>query len=152
MDYIGWIWQKWLFVVQNQNVQFACMSDCQLMVFSVNLLSHNVVLSLLFRIITGGFDKTVKIWSVDGKLIHRLEGFLNTISGVCYVPRNKTVWVASGNSNAQLYDPKSGDNVSRIVVPPQKTILDFVFKCPWELDCLLYAIGRYVYHFVDPFP
>jgi len=65
-----------------------------------------------FRIITGAFDKTVKLWSTDGKLMHRLEGFLNTITGVCYVPRNKTIWVASGGSNAQLFDPKSGDNVS----------------------------------------
>ena len=70
---------------------------------------------LLFRIITGAFDKTVKIWSVDGKLVHRLEGFLSTVTGVCYVPRNKTLWVASGHSNAQLYDPKSGDNVSNWV-------------------------------------
>ena len=71
------------------------------------------LLEIFYRIITGAFDKTVKIWSVDGKLVHRLEGFLNTITGVCYVPRNKTLWVASGHSNAQLYDPKSGDNVSR---------------------------------------
>ena len=64
---------------------------------------------------TGSFDKTVKIWSPDGKLVHKLEGFLATISGICYVPRNKTIWAAGGTSYAYLYDPKSGDNVSGAV-------------------------------------
>ena len=61
---------------------------------------------------TGSFDKTVKIWSVDGKFIVKLDNFLSTVSGICYVPRNKTVWVAGGTSYASLFDPKSGDNVS----------------------------------------
>lgn len=60
---------------------------------------------------TGSFDKTVKIWSIDGKFTHKLDNFLATISGICYVPRNKTVWVAGGTSYASLFDPKSGDNV-----------------------------------------
>ena len=67
-----------------------------------------------FRILTGSFDKTVKIWTADGKPIHKLDNFLSTISGICYVPRSKTVWVAAGTSYAVLYDPKSGDNVSSL--------------------------------------
>jgi WD40 repeat protein len=63
------------------------------------------------RLMTGSFDKTVKIWSIDGKFTHKLDNFLATISGICYVPRNKTVWVAGGTSYASLFDPKSGDNV-----------------------------------------
>ncbi|KAJ8303914.1 hypothetical protein KUTeg_017497 [Tegillarca granosa] len=66
-------------------------------------------------ILTGSFDKTVKIWSVDGKPIHKLDNFLSTVSGICYVPRNKTVWVAGGTSYASLFDPKSGDNVSDFI-------------------------------------
>lgn len=66
-------------------------------------------------ILTGSFDKTLKIWSMDGKLVHRLDNFLGTVSGCCYVPRNKTVWVAGGASYAWLYDPKSGDNVSDFI-------------------------------------
>ncbi len=61
---------------------------------------------------TGSFDKTVKIWSTDGKLVHKLEGFQGNVTGVCYVPRNKTIWAAGGSPYAYLYDPKSGDNVS----------------------------------------
>ena len=66
----------------------------------------------LCRIVTGSFDKTVKIWSPDGKLVHRLDNFLSTVTGICYVPKNKTIWAAGGASYAYLYDPKSGDNVS----------------------------------------
>jgi len=63
------------------------------------------------RILTGSFDKSVKIWTADGKLVHKLDNFISTVSGICYVPRNKTVWVAGGTSYASLFDPKSGDNV-----------------------------------------
>ncbi|KAL5004688.1 hypothetical protein ScPMuIL_018144 [Solemya velum] len=66
-------------------------------------------------ILTGSFDKTVKIWSLDGKPVHKLDNFFNTVSGICYVPRNKTVWVAGGTSYASLFDPKSGDNVSDFI-------------------------------------
>ncbi|XP_077985512.1 uncharacterized protein LOC144440123 [Glandiceps talaboti] len=67
------------------------------------------------RLLTGSFDKVVKIWSQDGQLTHRLDGFLATITGLCYVPRNKTVWIASGSSVASMYDPKSGENVSDFI-------------------------------------
>ena len=62
---------------------------------------------------TGSFDKSVKIWTADGKPVHKLDNFISTVSGICYVPRNKTVWVAGGTSYASLFDPKSGDNVSQ---------------------------------------
>ena len=34
------------------------------------------------------------------------------MTGICYVAPTKTVWVAAGTSDAPMYDPKSGDNVS----------------------------------------
>lgn len=64
-------------------------------------------------VITGSFDKTAKIWTVDLDLVHRLDNFMATVSGICYVPRNKTLWVAGGTSYATLFDPKSGDKVSK---------------------------------------
>ncbi|OWF48420.1 uncharacterized protein LOC110453096 [Mizuhopecten yessoensis] len=73
------------------------------------------VTDFLYWILTGSFDKSVKIWSVDGKPVHKLDNFLSTVSGICYVPRNKTVWVAGGTSYASLFDPKSGDNVSDFI-------------------------------------
>ncbi|KAL3866299.1 hypothetical protein ACJMK2_043606 [Sinanodonta woodiana] len=66
-------------------------------------------------ILTGSFDKSVKIWSADGKNVYTLDKFLSTVSGICYVPRNKTVWVAGGSSYASLYDPKSRENVSDFI-------------------------------------
>jgi WD40 repeat protein len=66
-------------------------------------------------VVTGSFDKTVRIWSSDGKLVHRLEGFTSSITGLCYVPRCRTMWVTAGTTDAILFDPKSGDNVSNFV-------------------------------------
>ena len=66
----------------------------------------------LTRIVTGSFDKTAKIWSADGILVHTLKGFMSTVTGICYVPRDKTIWAAGGTSYAYLFDPKSGENVS----------------------------------------
>ncbi|XP_022092949.1 uncharacterized protein LOC110980503 [Acanthaster planci] len=66
-------------------------------------------------LVTGSFDKVVKIWSQDGKLTHRLDGFLSTITDLCYVPKNKTLWIASGLPTATLYDPKSGENVTDFI-------------------------------------
>ena len=68
---------------------------------------------IIHRLVSGSFDKTVRIWSLDGKMVHKLDGFLSTVTGICYVPWNKTIWAAGGTSYAYLYDPKSGDNVSR---------------------------------------
>ena len=79
-----------------------------------------IIVECLCRIVTGSFDKTVKIWSPDGKLVHRLDNFLATVTGICYVPKNKTIWAAGGTSYAYLYDPKSGDNVSTSI---------------WHLNC-----------------
>nr|XP_039255644.1 uncharacterized protein LOC120332461 [Styela clava]XP_039255645.1 uncharacterized protein LOC120332461 [Styela clava]XP_039255646.1 uncharacterized protein LOC120332461 [Styela clava] len=67
-------------------------------------------------LLTGSFDRTVKVWSQDGKLRHELETiFLHTITSLCYVSRAKTVWVASGAPHATLYDPKAGENVSEFL-------------------------------------
>ena len=68
------------------------------------------------RVVTGSFDKTVKVWSPDGSLVHTLKGFLSTVTGICYVPRNKTIWAAGGTSYAYLFDPKSGENVGSVYV------------------------------------
>ena len=66
---------------------------------------------LCSRVVTSSFDKSVRIWSMDGKLVHRLDGFSSTVTGICYVPRNKVVWAAGGTSYATLYDSRSGENV-----------------------------------------
>ena len=67
-------------------------------------------------LVTGSFDKSLKIWTNDGKLVHKFDGFITSITGICYVPKNKTVWCVAGTNSAYIYDPKSGENVSLMVV------------------------------------
>ncbi|MGH0117171.1 UNVERIFIED_CONTAM: hypothetical protein FKN15_029584 [Acipenser sinensis] len=66
------------------------------------------------RLLTGSFDKTVRVWSQDGQLIQRLS-FAGVITGLCYVPCVNMVWIASEMPVATLYDPKSGEIVSDFI-------------------------------------
>lgn len=79
----------------------------------------------LFRVVTGSFDKSVRIWSIDGKPIHRMNNFLAPVSSLCYCPRDKTIWVTAGLSSASLFEPKSGDNVSL----KRLSTLNYIFSC-----------------------
>jgi WD40 repeat protein len=63
-------------------------------------------------IVTGSFDKTVKVWTSDGKIIYRFDGFVTSVTGICYVPKLKTIWCVAGTNAAYIYDPKSGENVT----------------------------------------
>ena len=79
---------------------------------TVRLFRNVYIIVDIYRVVTGSFDKTAKIWSPDGSLVHTLKGFLSTVTGTCYVPRDKTIWAAGGTSYAYMFDPKSGENVS----------------------------------------
>lgn len=60
------------------------------------------------------YNKTIVIIVLKkGKLIHKLEGFIYGITGICYVPKNKTICFNSGS--AFIYDPKSGDDVTNFI-------------------------------------
>ncbi|XP_040271611.1 uncharacterized protein LOC120987022 [Bufo bufo] len=67
------------------------------------------------RFLTGSFDQTVGVWSQDGQLIQRLQQFMGEITGMCYVPSLKTVWITSGSSQPLVLDPRSGDVISNFV-------------------------------------
>jgi len=64
-----------------------------------------------FRLVSGSFDKTVRIWSSDGTLIHHLMGFVSSVSAICYVSRCRVLWTAGGTPDAYLFEPKTGENV-----------------------------------------
>lgn len=66
-------------------------------------------------LISGAFDRVVKIWSLDGNLLHRFDGFTQIISSVCYVVPTQTLWIAAASSAPIVYDPRSGINVSDFV-------------------------------------
>ncbi|XP_046853532.1 uncharacterized WD repeat-containing protein alr3466-like [Xenia sp. Carnegie-2017] len=61
---------------------------------------------------SGSFDKTVKLWTPDGQMIHKFDGFSSVITGLVYVRPANTIWVTAGTTEAAMYDPKSGENVS----------------------------------------
>ncbi|XP_077122024.1 uncharacterized protein LOC143776480 isoform X1 [Ranitomeya variabilis] len=65
--------------------------------------------------LTGSFDRTVGVWSQDGQLIQRLQHFTSEITGMCYVPSIRTVWITSGNGQPLVLDPRSGDIISNFV-------------------------------------
>ncbi|KAM7432677.1 hypothetical protein ABFA07_016944 [Porites harrisoni] len=66
-------------------------------------------------VLSGAFDKVVKVWSQDGQVMHKFDGFSTAVTGVCYVKPIKTIWVAAGTEEAAMYDPKSGENVTDFI-------------------------------------
>ncbi|CAF0729498.1 unnamed protein product [Adineta steineri] len=66
-------------------------------------------------LMTGSFDKTAKVWSLDGKLLYRFTDFTQPVTGLTYVNSTKTVWIAAGLHYAYVYDPKSGEKVSSFI-------------------------------------
>ncbi|KAG4091430.1 WD40 repeat-like protein [Neocallimastix lanati (nom. inval.)] len=66
-------------------------------------------------IITGSFDRTVKLWSLDGNILQNFNGFNNTITSVCYVPPTQTLWLTANSTAPIIWDPKGGINVSDFV-------------------------------------
>ncbi|KAI8810660.1 WD40-repeat-containing domain protein [Cladochytrium replicatum] len=66
-------------------------------------------------LITGSFDRIVKLWSLDGNLLQRFDGFSDTITSLCYVLPTQTLWITAMSSVPIVYDPRSGVNVSDFV-------------------------------------
>lgn len=53
------------------------------------------------------------MFNYEGKLVHKFDGFLFGVTGICYVPKNKTICLVSGSGF--IYDPKSGEDVTEFV-------------------------------------
>ncbi|XP_048399743.1 uncharacterized protein LOC125458492 isoform X2 [Stegostoma tigrinum] len=66
-------------------------------------------------LITGSFDKSVRVWSQDGQLIMKLPHFAQFISSLCFVPCVNSVWICSGPPTPSVFDPSSGEIVSESV-------------------------------------
>ncbi|XP_013792310.1 dynein assembly factor with WDR repeat domains 1-like, partial [Limulus polyphemus] len=88
-------------------------------------------------VVTGSFDKTVKMWSDDGRMVYKLGCFISTITGLCFTTVTETLWVAGGSTAPLLFDPKSGDNKRKTDILDKRAILRLVFVK--ELDLLVGA-------------
>ncbi|OAF71972.1 hypothetical protein A3Q56_00263 [Intoshia linei] len=66
-------------------------------------------------LVTGSFDKYVKLWSFEGNLIHKFDGFPTPITGICYSIATRIIWVTFSNNSVHLFDPISGQNISHCV-------------------------------------
>ncbi|XP_063680480.1 uncharacterized WD repeat-containing protein all2124-like isoform X2 [Bolinopsis microptera] len=68
-----------------------------------------------WQILSGSFDRSVKIWTQDIQLIHKIEGLSGTITSICYIPLTKVLWVLCGSQDVSMFDPKSGENITEYV-------------------------------------
>ncbi|XP_065836008.1 uncharacterized WD repeat-containing protein alr3466-like [Oscarella lobularis] len=76
-------------------------------------------------ILTGSFDYQVKLWTPEGKLVHKItDAAGSTVTGLCYLPRSKIIWIAGGSESLQTYEPKSGENVSDFMSTYRELIKD----------------------------
>eukprot|EP00002_Diphylleia_rotans_P004477 TRINITY_DN1330_c0_g2_i4.p1 TRINITY_DN1330_c0_g2~~TRINITY_DN1330_c0_g2_i4.p1 ORF type:complete len:685 (+),score=88.24 TRINITY_DN1330_c0_g2_i4:129-2183(+) len=63
-------------------------------------------------IITGSFDRTVRLWSQDCKLLHKFDGFEDTISGLCYIPITRTLWASDGGTSLTALDLRTTSKIT----------------------------------------
>ncbi|KAJ3342908.1 hypothetical protein HDU93_000567 [Gonapodya sp. JEL0774] len=69
-------------------------------------------------LITGSFDKSVKLFSPDGNLLMRFDGMNTTVTGCCYVRATGTVWCAGDSPFPLVFEARSGVNVTDFVQGP----------------------------------
>ena len=62
------------------------------------------------RVATGSFDEKVKVLTAEGKLLVSVS-CQSVVTGLCYVPTTKVMWVAAGTPTPTFLDPKIGVNV-----------------------------------------
>ena len=63
-------------------------------------------------IITGSFDRRVRIWANDGTRVTEITSFSDTLTGLCYVPATKTLWMSANSPHPIVYDPRSATDIT----------------------------------------
>ena len=74
-------------------------------------------------IITGSFDRCVKIWAGDGKKVADIDGFSDTLTGLAYCPATKTLWMSSNSASPLVYDPRSATDITPFLQQTDTTTL-----------------------------
>ncbi len=67
------------------------------------------------RVITGGYDRRVKVWSTDGRLLQNFEDFATSVTGLCYCEVTRHLWACCSCGRPYVYDLHSGSNITEIV-------------------------------------
>ncbi|ORZ33212.1 quinon protein alcohol dehydrogenase-like superfamily [Catenaria anguillulae PL171] len=75
-------------------------------------------------LMTGSFDRSVKLWSLDGNCLQRFDGFLDSITGLTYVPPVQTLWITANSLFPIFLDPRSGVNISDFVKADNEKVHD----------------------------
>ena len=67
-------------------------------------------------VITGSFDRQVKIWAGDSKkpvaIIDEAHGISDTVTGLVYCPSTRTLWISSNSASPLVYDPRSATDIT----------------------------------------
>ena len=68
-----------------------------------------MITSLIFsndgkHLLTGSWDKTVRLWDMHGKILQVFKGHEAEIEGVTFSPDDKTILTGSDDKTARLWD------------------------------------------------
>ncbi|GMH37514.1 hypothetical protein BSKO_05387 [Bryopsis sp. KO-2023] len=66
-------------------------------------------------VVTGSFDGSFRVWSMEGRCLDRFEGVADGQTIVAYVPLTKMYWITGRNNKLVAYDPRAPANVSDYV-------------------------------------
>ncbi|TPP59642.1 hypothetical protein FGIG_01747 [Fasciola gigantica] len=95
--------------------------DNKLVVLTVVRDAHGGIISCLstarnadgqLLLISGSFDRLVKVWNEDGQLLNVIRGFNDTILSIAFIPTTETFWVASAENPTKIYDIQTANDVT----------------------------------------
>ena len=77
-------------------------------------------------VVTGSFDRQVKIWAGDSKkpvaVIDEKNGIDDTVTGLAYCPATRTLWIASNSASPMIYDPRSATDITPYLRQSERTL------------------------------
>eukprot|EP00002_Diphylleia_rotans_P033367 TRINITY_DN7090_c0_g1_i1.p1 TRINITY_DN7090_c0_g1~~TRINITY_DN7090_c0_g1_i1.p1 ORF type:complete len:812 (-),score=137.18 TRINITY_DN7090_c0_g1_i1:340-2775(-) len=67
-------------------------------------------------IISGSFDRTIRVWSLDCKLLHRFDNFEDSVTGLCYVPATRSLWASTNTRFLVALDLRTTTNITEYII------------------------------------